>query len=247
MNAVFEFKNVGFKVADKDVLKGLTLTIPKGACYCFVGSSGAGKSSVIRLMNRLNVKTAGEILFSGNPIESYDVQALRRKIGFVFQHAALFEGTVEDNLRLALEFSQECSEDLAQQRLMEVLQLSGLTANDLSRNALKMSGGEQQRVGIARALMTNPEVLCLDEPTASLDIEASQIIINTIKALREEKTVVMICHELEVVRQVATHVAMIDKGGLVEVAPCREFFENPKAERTIQFLNAYQRYLGQKE
>lgn len=247
MGEIFVFDHACFHTEEKKVLDDLTLTIPRGACFCFVGPSGAGKSSVVRLLNRLNIKTAGNIIFEGKPIESYDVQVLRHRIGFVFQHAAIFEGTVETNLRLALKYSEPMEESEIRSRMLESLKFVGLGEEDLTRNALKMSGGEQQRVGIARTLMQKPDVLCLDEPTASLDIENANTIVNTIKSLHKSHTIVMVNHHLNEVKEVATHVAMIDQGQLVEVASCDDFFNHPKRQRTQEFLDAYQRYRGAKE
>lgn len=167
MGDIFVFDHSCFHTEEKKVLDDLTLTIPRGACFCFVGPSGAGKSSVVRLLNRLNIKTAGNIIFDGQPIESYDVQALRHRIGFVFQHAAIFEGTVETNLRLALKYSEPLEESEIRSRMLESLKFVGLSEEDLSRNAIKMSGGELQHVGIARTLMQKPDVLCLGKQLAT--------------------------------------------------------------------------------
>ena len=239
---MFKLTDLCFEPSGRLVTDHVTLDIPAGSCFCFVGPSGCGKSSLIRLLNRLNVKTSGEVLFDGKPIESYDVRVLRRQVAMVFQKTCVFEGTVRDNLMLALELADEIDDPTIETRLAECLSAAGLPESALSVNAELMSGGEQQRLGIARALLTRPKVLLLDEPTASLDVEATQIVMQTIKSLRSDRTIVMVNHHLEEVEDVATHVAMVDKGRIVEVADVDSFFNNPRTERVKAFLAAYRRY-----
>ena len=127
---------------------------------------------------------------------------------------------------------------------MTALNQSGLASSYLAEQAELLSGGEQQRMGIARALVTEPHVLCLDEPTSALDVEAALQVVNTIKSLRDKMTVVMVNHRLEEVEEVATHVAMIDAGKIVEIGTVDEFFHHPKTDRLKAFLAAYRRQGG---
>lgn len=239
MPNLFELKDASFRVKDKTIIDGVTFSIPEGGCFCIVGPSGSGKSSIVRMLNRLNRKTSGEILYLGKPIESYNVQKLRREVAMVFQKTSVFEGTVADNLRMVLELAGEKHIAMDDVRLAQALAAAGLTHEALHATAATMSGGEQQRVGIARALMTQPKVLLMDEPTASLDVEAANKVLATVKKLSRTITVIMVNHHLVEVKKVATHVAMIDHGKLVETADVDKFFNHPQTERLQTFLNAY--------
>lgn len=240
MGSVLNLKNVSFQVGDQRLIDNVSMQIDEGSCVCIVGPSGSGKSTLIRLLNRLNVKTSGDILYLDRPIESYSVQDLRRRIGMVFQRTSVFPGTVLENLKLALHFREEKG-SVDDELFLEALSQAGLDSDFLHKNAELLSGGEQQRMGIARALVSSPHVLCLDEPTSALDVEAAHQVIQTVKKLREKMTVIMVNHRLEEVESVATHVAMIDHGRIVEMGTVETFFHNPQTDRVKTFLAAYRR------
>lgn len=239
MATVLSLKNVSFKVGEKVLIDNVSFDVEEGACLCIVGPSGSGKSTLIRLFNRLNVKTSGDIFYQEKPLEFYSVSELRHRIAMVFQRTSVFPGTVADNLKLALQFKSKEAVSDDDERLSNALKQSGLSPSYLSTNAELMSGGEQQRMGIARALVTEPSVLLLDEPTSALDVEAAHQVVKTVKSLRQKMTVLMVNHRLEEVEQVATHVAMIDGGKIVEMAPVKQFFHEPKTDRLKAFLAAY--------
>ena len=239
MATVLSLKNVSFKVGEKVLIDNVSFDVEEGACLCIVGPSGSGKSTLIRLFNRLNVKTSGDIFYQEKPLEFYPVSELRHRIAMVFQRTSVFPGTVADNLKLALQFKSKEAVSDDDERLSNALKQSGLSLSYLSTNAELMSGGEQQRMGIARALVTEPSVLLLDEPTSALDVEAAHQVVKTVKSLRQKMTVLMVNHRLEEVEQVATHVAMIDGGKIVEMAPVKQFFHEPKTDRLKAFLAAY--------
>lgn len=248
MSTLLQIENAVFAANGKPVIDSVSFTVPEGSCLCIVGPSGSGKSSLLRLFNRLNVKTSGEILFKGEPIESVPVPTLRRRIGMVFQKTTVFSGTVADNLRMVLDLAgKKPGEMLTNEErfaMLAAVKAAGLTEDDLQRNAQTMSGGEQQRVGIARALMSQPDVLLMDEPTASLDVEAIGRVLQTVKSLRGKCTVLMVNHHLEEVEAVATHVLMLDKGRIVELADTDTFFKHPESDRLKAFLAAYRRTLN---
>ena len=164
------------------VLRDLTLDLPRGGITALVGPSGAGKTSLIRLLNRLDDPTRGEVAFDGRPITDYPVAALRRRVGFVFQAPAMFPGTVADNLRTAVELggAGAAADAPPAERVLAAVELSPDYA---SRVAERLSGGEQQRVSLARALMTHPEVLLLDEPTSALDPEVAERLLGDDRAV----------------------------------------------------------------
>ena len=244
MTAVLSLKNVSFQVGEKVLIDRGSFDVQEGSCLCIVGPSGSGKSTLIRLFNRLNVKTSGDIFYRDHPIEFYPVSELRHRIAMVFQRTSVFPGSVADNLKMALQFRSKEKVADDDPRFVSALNHSGLASSYLSENAELLSGGEQQRMGIARALVTDPHVLCLDEPTSALDVEAAHQVVNTIKSLRDKMTVVMVNHRLEEVEEVATHVAMIDAGKIVEIGTVDEFFHHPKTDRLKAFLAAYRRQGG---
>src|SRR5215467_393676 len=146
------------------------MDIPHGDIIALVGPSGAGKTSLLRLLNRLDEPVRGEILYRGQPITHYLVQVLRRQVGFVFQSPVMFPGTVRDNLQVALALGSNHAQD-TEARMAEAMALAELDHVLCDRAGDRLSGGQQQRVNIARALLTSPDVLLMDEPTSALDPE----------------------------------------------------------------------------
>jgi ABC-type methionine transport system ATPase subunit len=219
------------------ILRDLTLDLPRTAITALVGPSGAGKTSLLRLLNRLDDPTAGEVLFDGRPIKAYPVAALRRRVGFVFQAPAMFPGTVEDNLRAAVGLGGAGAAAGAPP-LEGVLAAVGLSADYASREAGRLSGGEQQRVSIARALMTRPDVLLLDEPTSALDPEVAERLLETVARLTCERGVaaVMVTHRLGEAREISTYAVMLEGGRLVEAGATERLFTAPASERTRAYL-----------
>jgi putative ABC transport system ATP-binding protein len=166
--AAFTLKGVYQIKAGITVLDSIEVDIPRGEIVALVGPSGAGKTSLLRLLNRLDDPVRGEILYRARPITDYPVQALRRHVGFVFQAPVMFPGTVRDNLQVALALGGDHGPD-ADTRIAEAMALAELDRVLRDREGERLSGGQQQRVNIARALLTSPDVLLMDEPTSALD------------------------------------------------------------------------------
>lgn len=226
-------------------LDGVTVTLPRGETIALVGPSGAGKTSLLRLLNRLDDPMSGSVMFDGEPITSYPVRALRRRVGFVFQQPTMFAGTVGDNLRTALECAPERETSADAQlatTLATTLESAGLDRSFLTRDATTLSGGEQQRVSIARALMTSPQVLLLDEPTSALDPEVAEHFMRTVARLRDEQGIgiVMVTHRLAEARSASTYTVMMEHGRVVEAGPTEMMFTQPSQERTRRFLRGAQ-------
>ncbi|MBX6364306.1 MAG: ATP-binding cassette domain-containing protein, partial [Gemmatimonadetes bacterium] len=201
-----------------------------------VGPSGAGKTSLLRLLNRLDDPIAGEVYFHGRPIPSYPVRELRRRVGFVFQTPVMFPGTVADNLRVAASIAGEPPPgDAWIARLLAMVELAPALA---TRPADALSGGEKQRVALARALATGPEALLLDEPTSALDPEVAERLLATVARINAEQghTVVMVTHRLAEARQTSTYTVMLEGGRLVEAGETRALFEHPSNPRTRAYL-----------
>ena len=219
-------------------LDDVNLEIPEGQTTAIIGPSAAGKSTLLRLLNRLDDPVAGEIRYRGHPIVQMPVSRLRRQVGFVFQTPVVFSGTVRDNLTVATEIAGVPSEQI-EGRIAENLQLAEINGELLSRDASRLSVGQMQRVNIARALMTSPETLIMDEPTASLDPETAYKLGRTIARLSSELglTVVVATHRLTAAKDVSSYVVMLDEGKVVEAGPAAELFEKPSHPRLRAFLD----------
>jgi len=234
---LFSLENVRQARGDVVILRDLSVDIPRTEITALIGPSGSGKTSFLRLLNRLDDPVAGAIRFHGQPIDSYPVAALRRRVGFVFQQPALFNGTVADNLNIAVQLGgPEAQRDpLPIDRVLDAVELSPSFAN---RDTARLSGGEGQRVSIARALMTRPEVLLLDEPTSALDVEIADRLLRTISRLPAEYgvSVVMVTHRLYEARDMSTWTIMLESGTVVEAGPTAQLFTAAANERTRAFL-----------
>ncbi len=221
-------------------LNNVSLQIEKKDVYGIIGLSGAGKSTLIRALAGLVTPSSGSILFHGNDIahmNKYGLRTFRKKIGMIFQHFNLLSSrTVAGNIAYPLELAQM---SLPQQdlRIDELLELVGLKDKKDAYSS-QLSGGEKQRVGIARALATNPEVLFCDEATSALDPRTTKEILALLKTINKTLgvTVVLITHEMDVIKQICNKVAVIEQGGIVEEGPVSQVFADPQHAITKSFL-----------
>jgi ABC-type methionine transport system ATPase subunit len=213
----FELRGVVHERQKRTVLHNVTLSLRAGRPTCLIGSSGSGKTSFLRLLNRLESPVSGEILFKGQPIEQYPVRQLRTRVGFAFQAPAMFEGTVSDNLLAAAHFANGKITQADRDRISEVLALADLNDGYADRDADQLSGGEKQRVALARALMTRPEVLLLDEPTSALDPKSGARLVAALKKLAASGvTVIMATHRLEEGDVLGGETIVFDAGRVIE-------------------------------
>ncbi|MBR0574454.1 MULTISPECIES: methionine ABC transporter ATP-binding protein MetN [Pasteurellaceae] len=241
---MIKLKNISkeFNVKGK-ILKALdnvTLEVPQGTIYGVIGSSGAGKSTLIRCVNLLERPTSGQI-FVGNreltELKEKDLILARRKIAMIFQHFNLLSSrTVFDNVALPLELSH-FSKNQIKDKVNDLLELVGL-ADKKNAYPSNLSGGQKQRVAIARALANNPEVLLCDEATSALDPATTQSILALLKEINSRLglTILLITHEMEVVKRICDQVAVIDKGQLIETGTVSEMFSNPKTALAKRFI-----------
>lgn len=234
---LFALRGVCLERGGRGILQGVTLELPRAAITSVIGPSGAGKTSLLRLLNRLDDPSAGTIELGGRRLVDCGVNELRRRVGFVFQTQALFPGSVADNLRTAAELGGARARAQAPE-IEAVLGAVGLDASDAQREAALLSGGEQQRVGIARALMTRPEVLLLDEPTSALDPEAAQRLLGCVDRLAREQglSVIMVTHRLGEARQFSSHAVMLEAGRVVEACSTAQLFGGAACERARAYL-----------
>ncbi|KUM27404.1 methionine ABC transporter ATP-binding protein [Mesorhizobium loti] len=221
-------------------LDGVSLTVRKGEILGIIGRSGAGKSTLIRCLNGLERSDSGEVFIEGREISRLserDMQPLRRRIGMVFQHFNLLSAkTVEENVALPLKIEgRPRAERMA--RAAELLQLVGL-AEKAKAYPASLSGGQKQRVGIARALAARPALLLSDEATSALDPETTRSILALLKDINSRLglTILLITHEMEVIRSIADRVAVIDAGRIVEEGAVWQVFANPKSDITRSLL-----------
>ena len=222
-------------------LRGINLEIASGEVFGIIGRSGAGKSSLVRCLNLLNRPTEGKVIVNGRDLMQLsdgELRAARRDIGMVFQHFNLLSSrTVYDNVALPLELAG-VSKDEIYQRVTPLLELVGLD-HLADRYPAQISGGQKQRVGIARALASNPKVLLSDEATSALDPETTRSILDLLRKVNRELgvTVVLITHQMLVIKQIADRVAVIDGGEIAELGPVIDVFTRPQKAITKSLID----------
>lgn len=252
MEAIIQIKDVTKSFVGKDdtvdALKGINLDIHKGEIYGIIGMSGAGKSTLVRCLNFLERPTSGTVMIEGKDLSALTEKELRKtrtEIAMIFQHFnLLMQRTVIDNICFPLEITGMSKKD-AKSRARELLEIVGLTEKEKAYPA-QLSGGQKQRVAIARALASNPKILLCDEATSALDPTTTKAILALLKEINEKYgiTIVIITHEMAVVQETCTHVAIIDDGVLVETGRVEEVFSRPKskAAKKLVFQDETNRY-----
>ena len=256
---MLEVQNLNKSFGSTKVLNDISFTLEKGQALAILGSSGSGKTTLLRCLNFLETPNQGRILVQGNTI--YDaadpatqleseVRKKRLHFGMVFQSFNLFpQYTALENVTLAVKLLAQEREDYkeSKKQIFEEIEEQGralLAQMGLSDRAghypHQLSGGQQQRVAIARALALQPDILCFDEPTSALDPELTGEVLKVIRGLAEQNTtMVIVTHEMDFARDVADTAIFMDGGFIVEEGPARQLIEDPKEERTRQFLNRY--------
>lgn len=222
-----------------EVLRGVNIQIRKGETKVIIGPSGSGKSTLLRILGLLEEPTKGTVKFRGIDVYSSNVNLakLRSKIGFVFQQPSLFRHlTALDNVKLGLKLVLKMKEEEAERRALELLKLVRLE-EFADYYPAQLSGGQQQRVAIARALSMNPDVLLLDEPTASLDIELTWEVIDVMEDLAKRGiTMLVVTHEIPFAKEVADEICFMADGIIQECGHPETLLENPRTPRARAFL-----------
>ncbi|RAU46073.1 MULTISPECIES: ATP-binding cassette domain-containing protein [unclassified Pseudomonas] len=228
-------------------LQGIDLDIQRGEIFGIIGRSGAGKSSLIRTINRLEQPTSGRVLIDQVDIAAFNedkLVELRRRIGMIFQHFNLMSAkTVWKNVELPLKVAG-VPKDQRQRKVAELLELVGLNDKHNAYPA-QLSGGQKQRVGIARALVHDPEILLCDEATSALDPETTQSILGLLREINERLglTIILITHEMAVIREICDRVVVLERGQIAEQGPVWQVFGNPQHEVSKTLLAPLQHAL----
>ncbi|MEU8017077.1 amino acid ABC transporter ATP-binding protein [Micromonospora parva] len=233
-----DVRDVHLAFGPNRVLRGVDLSVPSGATACVIGPSGSGKSTLLRTINRLIEPDRGDVLLDGRSVLGDDPDALRQRVGMVFQQFNLFPHmSVLRNVTLALRRLRKLGEDEADAVARAQLELVGLAGKANSRPA-QLSGGQQQRVAIARALALRPEVMLFDEATSALDPELVKGVLGVMADLSAAgMTMVVVTHEMGFARQVADTVAFMDRGVVLEAGPPEAVFERAEHPRLRRFLD----------
>ena len=235
------YKTYQNKNNNVSALKNINLEISKGEIFGIIGLSGAGKSTLIRTLNRLEDPTSGHITIDGTDITKLNKKKLmemRKTIGMIFQHFNLLSSrTVFENISFPLEIIGY-DKDQINKRVHELLSVVGLTDKKDSYPS-QLSGGQKQRVAIARALANNPKVLLCDEATSALDPQTTKSILNLLKEIQKKYrlTIVLITHQMEVIREVCNRVAIIEDGEIIELDTVEEIFARPKTDTAKTFIS----------
>jgi polar amino acid transport system ATP-binding protein len=239
MSTVLTASGIWKAFGDKEVLRGISLELEANEVVALIGPSGSGKSTLLRCLNLLEPIDDGQILLGGDDISDprVDADRVRARFGVVFQHYNLFPHlSVLDNVTLAARRVHRMPRQEAEDRAMRWLERIGL-ADKAREHPDRLSGGQQQRAAIARAIMTDPEVLLLDEITSALDPELVGEVLDLVRELASDgATILMATHEMAFARDVAHRVLFLDGGVVVEEGPARELFAAPREPRTREFL-----------
>ena len=244
--AILEVKNIRKNFGNIEVLKGIDFSLEEGQVLSIIGSSGSGKTTLLRCLNFLETPDDGEIIVKGetlfnsaDPLTKSEAQIRQKRLhfGLVFQSFNLFpQYTALENVLLAPKLLGRTN---LEGRAKELFNEIGLSER-MNNYPHQLSGGQQQRVAIARALILQPDILCFDEPTSALDPELTGEVLKVIRKLSESNTtMIIVTHEMEFARDVASHVIFMDGGEICEQGEPHELFSNPKKERTRQFLAHY--------
>lgn len=243
---MIEFKNVSKTFSTKTgpvtAIEDVNLAIPNGQIFGIIGYSGAGKTTLIRMLNGLEKPTTGEVKINDVVINQLTGAALaqqRHKIGMIFQHFnLLWSRTVKANIMFPLEIVG-VSRPQREQKVRELIELVGLTGKE-DRYPSELSGGQKQRVGIARALANDPEILLSDEATSALDPETTDEVLDLLLEIKRKRkiTIVLITHEMHVIRKICDQVAVLDGGKIIEDGAVLDVFKHPQQALTKRFITA---------
>lgn len=244
MAKLIKIKDFSVRYDNTEVLHNISLNIEAKKITAILGFSGCGKTTLLKAMNGLlqeesNVVCTGSILFNDVEIKTFNRDVLRKKIGLLFQQPSPFPMSIEKNITYALKYHGIKNKEILRRIVIEKLQcvnLYGEVKNSINRSALKLSGGQIQRLCIARALAVEPELLLLDEPCSNLDIQNTKVIEESLIHLKESYTFVVVTHSVSQARRIADTIVFMQDGKLLEVTPAKDFFDKPTTTEAELFL-----------
>ncbi len=247
MTKIITTKAVRLKYGDSEALHGIDLDFEAKQLTTLIGPSGCGKSTFLRCLNRMNddipnVHVSGDIKFEGHDIytNKTDLVALRKEVGMVFQQPTPFPFSVFDNVAFGLRLAGIKDQALIEERVIESLKQAAIwneTKDVLDRSAQSFSGGQQQRICIARALAVRPKIVLLDEPTSALDPISSAEVERTLIQLKRQYTFIMVTHNLQQASRISDQTAFFMNGDLIESGATEKMFIKPKQQMTNDYLN----------
>ena len=239
MEKIIEIQHLNKSFGNNEVLKDINFSVNKGEVVCIIGSSGSGKSTLLRCVNLLEKPSGGKIIYNGENIldENNDIYAHRTKLGMVFQQFNLFNNMdVLNNCTVGQIKVLKRSREEAEKMAMKYLKVVGMDQY-INAKPRQLSGGQKQRVAIARALSMEPDVMLFDEPTSALDPERVGDVLEVMQELANTGlTMLVVTHEMDFARDVADRVVFMDQGVIAEEGSPEDIFNNPKEERTREFL-----------
>ena len=241
---IISVKGLKKSFGENEVLKDINFSVNRGDVTCIIGSSGSGKSTMLRCINLLEEPTGGEIIYKGqNILETKNIPAYRAKVEMVFQSFNLFENmTVLKNCMVGQRKVLKVDKETAQKEAMYYLEKVGM-APYINAKPRQLSGGQKQRVAIARALAKNPKLILFDEPTSALDPQMVGEVLEVIKNIAKEGlTMIIVTHEMAFARDVSNHVVFMNNGVICEEGTPDEIFTNPQQPETRAFLT---RFMGE--
>ncbi len=235
-NSLFNLEDVSYSVDGLKILQDISLDIRPKDFVALLGPSGSGKSTLLRMLNCLNSPTSGTINFHDKPITEYNIAQLRQKVGMVFQSPTMINGTVKENLTMTQKWSKD-GIPFSNNELAGILEHVGLNSEFLDKDARSLSGGEQQRIALARTLLNKPDVLLLDEPTANLDPQLANKILKLVYQLYQDLklTIILVSHDHQIIKQFAKRVVYLIGGEIIERGNS-DIINNPQTAAAQAFI-----------
>ena len=235
-NSIFKLESVSFFVDELNILNNISMGINKNDFVVLLGPSGSGKSTLLRMLNCLNSPTSGNIYFNDKLLTNYNIILLRQKVGMVFQSPTMINGTVRENLTMTQKWTKD-DNAFSDEELNVILEQVGLNSDFLNKDARSLSGGEQQRIALARVLLNKSKVLLLDEPTANLDPQLAQKILKLVFDLYQKLglTVILVSHHHNEIRKFAKRVVYLVDGEIIEEGTV-DIINNPQSAIAQAFI-----------